>query len=77
MIRSDRNVKFIVQNTGVLFLPNSRSQLEDEKYIQKKKLNSVISYRKKRKNFKGRIYLTIDQSGLTETFLVLSNDYSK
>ena len=48
MIRSDRNVKFIVQNTGVLFLPNSRSQLEDEKYIQKKKLNSVISYRKKK-----------------------------
>lgn len=77
MIRSDRNVKFIVQNTGVLFLPNSRSQLEDEKYIQKKKLNSVISYRKKRKNFEGRIYLTIDQSGLTENFLVLSNDYSK
>ena len=48
MIRSDRNVKLIVQNTGVLFLPNSRSQLEDEKYIQKKKLNSVISYRKKK-----------------------------
>ena len=48
MIRSDRNVKLIVQNTGVLFLPNSRSQLEDEKYIQKKKLNSVISYGKKK-----------------------------